>query len=195
MSQHSKKPHKIKCICPFCIPRKGRKHTPEELLKMSVASRGRANWSKGKTRADDPRIKGGPASTLEKEELRRQNISRTMKERGLGGYQPNSGRSRKEWYDSPIAGRVFLQSSYEVRYAKILDIRGVLWEKNWQSFPYVFEGKDCRYIPDFRLIETDEFIEVKGFETTRDLAKWLAFSKKLTIIKEKDLIALEILNR
>ena len=47
-----------------------------------------------------------------------------------GGYRQGSGRGKKQWYESKIAGRVFLDSSYEVAYAKYLDYCGINWIKN-----------------------------------------------------------------
>ena len=47
------------------------------------------------------------------------------------------------------------------------------------------------YIPDFYLPDTDEYIEVKGYETRRDAAKWAAFPHRLTVVKEADIRKLE----
>jgi hypothetical protein len=45
-------------------------------------------------------------------------------------------------------------------------------------------GKSHRYFPDFYLPETEEYIEIKGYKTERDEAKWKYFpkDKKLTIL-------------
>jgi hypothetical protein len=94
----------------------------------------------------------GRASTVEKELVRKIKISETAKRNGIsGGYRPNSGRSKKVWYESKIAGKVFLQSSWEVKLAEILDSKNIKWKKNWDSFSYNFKGKNHKYIPDFYL--------------------------------------------
>jgi hypothetical protein len=189
----------------------GRHLSAEHKARMSFAVR--AAWSGGKfdgkrrpnpskeTRsiaaqrwADERRAKGaipGKASTPEAEATRRRKLSEWAKLKGNGGYKPGSGRSRKSWHDSPTAGRVFLQSSYEVRYAIVLDRLGIAWEKNWKSFGYTFGGEERRYVPDFYLTQTDEYVEVKGYETKRDVAKWAAFPHRLTVVKEADLKRME----
>jgi hypothetical protein len=50
-----------------------------------------------------------------------------------------------------------------------------------------WENKRTNYIPDFYLIVTDEYIETKGYETEKDLAKWEAFPHKLTVLLRRDL--------
>jgi len=121
----------------------------------------------------------------------RKELSKRAIKAGIGGYKPGSGRSKGQWYESPIAGRVYLDSSYEVRYAKYLDENKIQWKKNTKKFPYVFEDKNLNYIPDFYLIESDEYIETKGYKTDKDEAKWKYFSYKLKILFNNNLKELE----
>lgn len=108
--------------------------------------------------------------------------------RQFGGPRLRGGRSKfQDWYESPTAGRVFLQSTYELEYAKRLDSQGISWVRNKKKFPYVFEGKLKNYYPDFYLVDEDVYVEVKGYQTERDLAKWKHFPYKLKIITGKDL--------
>jgi hypothetical protein len=44
-----------------------------------------------------------------------------------------------------------------------------------------------RYFPDFYIESIDLYIEVKGYETDRDRAKWLQFPEKLCIIKAAEI--------
>ena len=108
-----------------------------------------------------------------------------------GGYRQNSGIGKFSWYTSPIAGKVFLQSTYELRYAKYLDKTKTNWKKNKRSFHYVYENKSSKYFPDFYLPDLDEYHEVKGFIRPNDRAKWSQFPKSLKIIFKKDLEKLE----
>jgi len=65
-------------------------------------------------------------------------ISETTKRNpDMGGYRRGSGRSRGQGYESPISGKLYLDSSYELRYAKWLDKHGIKWEKNQDRFLYV----------------------------------------------------------
>lgn len=64
-----------------------------------------------------------------------------------------------------------LKGSWEVIVAKWLDSNNVIWEHETKSFDYEWNGKR-KYYPDFYLPEYDVYIEVKGFETDRDITKW-----------------------
>lgn len=46
---------------------------------------------------------------------------------------------------------------------------------------------DRTYYPDFYLPQDDLFIEVKGYETERDRAKWRDFPLKLKVIRKSDI--------
>lgn len=87
---------------------------------------------------------------------------------------------------------VDLHGTWELKYAIFLDENGVQWERNKNSFPYSYEGKERRYTPDFYLPETDEYVEIKGYKTEKDDAKWLQFpeDKKLKILMKEDLLTL-----
>lgn len=90
---------------------------------------------------------------------------------------------------------VDLHGTWELGYAKFLDKNNIKWVKNKDSFAYIYEGKERRYTPDFYLIESDEYIEIKGYKTDKDEAKWSQFPKhrKLTVLMKKDLKELKIL--
>jgi hypothetical protein len=130
----------------------------------------------------------GTALDPEKEKERRKKISETMKANpSAGGLREGSGRGVKTWYESPIAGRVYLRSTYELIYAKFLDSRQIKWKANKKSFEYLFEDKERRYYPDFYLIDEDCYVEIKGFKTKQDEAKWKVFPHKLKVLFGKDL--------
>ena len=90
---------------------------------------------------------------------------------------------------------VDLHGSWEVAYAKYLDANNIKWNRNKDSFPYIFNGKERRYTPDFYLIDTDEYIEIKGYKTEKDNAKWTQFpkEKKLIILMHAELKEMNIL--
>ena len=94
---------------------------------------------------------------------------------------------------------------------KIMPIIKELWNntispyKNWHNkikwfrcednFEYFYDGSIRQYTPDFYLYEHDLYIEVKGYATEKDIAKWKQFpkDKKLIILKEDDLKDLSII--
>jgi hypothetical protein len=165
------------------------------------AGKGRG-WNKGLPVPDSTRakisaaLKGkstGKASTPEAEILRRAKISETMKKNpNAGGYRTGSGVGKGSWHESNIAGRVWLDSTYEKRYAVLLDNQKIDWQRNSKSFEYVDEnGRTRKYIPDFYLPEAGVFIEIKGYETERDRCKWRDFPYKLNVLFESDIIKIE----
>jgi hypothetical protein len=90
---------------------------------------------------------------------------------------------------------VDLHGSWELAYAKYLDSNKIRWIRNTDSFLYKFEGKERRYTPDFYLIDTDEYIEIKGYKTEKDNAKWLQFPnhRRLKVFMHEDLLELGII--
>lgn len=114
------------------------------------------------------------------------------KKAGNGGYRVGSGRGKGTWYESYIAGKVYCDSSYELAYAKWLDENVIKWQRNNKKFPYIFEGKKLNYMPDFYLIDEDCYIEIKGFKTLKDKAKWEYFPLTLKVLFKQDLNNLKI---
>jgi len=87
---------------------------------------------------------------------------------------------------------VDLHGSWELSYAMYLDENKIKWVRNKDSFAYVFEGKTRKYTPDFFLVDTKEYVEVKGYNTEKDDAKWTQFPLALKVLMKKDLLELGI---
>ena len=84
----------------------------------------------------------------------------------------NRNRYAVGWYESPLAGRVYLESSYELAVAKDLDNSGINWRR--PSFlPWTDkDGVSRRYYPDFYLPNYDVYLDPKNpFITIRDTPK------------------------
>ena len=62
-----------------------------------------------------------------------------------GGYRENSGRWKQSWYESLFAGKVYLQSSWELKYAKYLDENKINWIRNTKRFKYLDDKNQERY--------------------------------------------------
>jgi hypothetical protein len=93
----------------------------------------------------------------------------------------NRGRTKQVEVDG-----VILQGSWEVKFYLWCKENNIVAEKVTHSFPYIWNG-NRQYFPDFYIPSLDLYIEVKGYETDRDRAKWLQFPKKLRIIKEQEI--------
>ena len=104
-----------------------------------------------------------------------------------GGLREGSGRGKKCWYESKIAGNVYVRSTYELEYVKWLDANNINWIGNKEKFEYQYEGKTRYYYPDFYLIDEKCYVEIKGFETLKDKEKWKQFKGKLKVLKYKEL--------
>lgn len=77
-----------------------------------------------------------------------------------------NGRTKKIEYNG-----ILLDGSWEFNFACWCDKNGITWERTKNGFEYVWNGNKI-YYPDFYLPEINIFVEVKGFERPRDIAKW-----------------------
>lgn len=112
----------------------------------------------------------------------------------------NNCKSRKDmcknnnrhagWYESPIAGKVWLESSWEVKVAKILDSANIKWARPKNTFEWIdVLGRSHKYYPDFYLCDYDTYLDPKNpFAIQRD-----AF--KINQVKEKHGIKLYIMTK
>lgn len=82
---------------------------------------------------------------------------------------------------------------WEVKFAMNLDDKNVEWRRPTEKFQYTFEGKIRNYTPDFWIPEMNSYIEIKGYTTPKDEAKWSQFPLKLIVLKGEDLVQLGIL--
>ena len=88
-----------------------------------------------------------------------------------------------------------LHGTWELKYAQYLDKNNIKWNRCKEQFDYFYDGKNRKYTPDFYLIESDEYIEIKGFKTDKDSAKWKQFPKDkiLKVLLKEDLQVLNII--
>lgn len=82
---------------------------------------------------------------------------------------------------------------WEVKFAMNLDDKNVKWRRPTEKFQYIFEGKSRNYTPDFWIPELESYVEIKGYTTPKDEAKWSQFPLKLIVLKGEDLVNLGIL--
>ncbi|MCK9434461.1 MAG: hypothetical protein M0R32_06460 [Candidatus Cloacimonetes bacterium] len=101
-----------------------------------------------------------------------------------GGYRAGSVRNFKSgWYESSVAGKVWLDSSYEFIMATYLDEKGYGWRKNTKGFSYFKEdGSEHLYVPDFYIQDLDLWVETKGYVVENDKRKLDAFPHKIVLI-------------
>jgi hypothetical protein len=105
----------------------------------------------------------------------------------FGGYKENSGRCKHISFAKKDGKIVKLQGTWEEKLAMFLDEKDIKWERNRVGYKYQFKNKEHQYFPDFYLPEHKIYIEVKGYETERDKAKWSEFPFKLFIVKKQEI--------
>jgi hypothetical protein len=93
----------------------------------------------------------------------------------------NRGRAKQIIYD----GIKFI-GQWEVDFYKWAKCENLDPQRPIIGFPYKWNGQRT-YFPDFYLPTIDVYVEVKGYETDRDVAKWSAFTDKLCIVKNKEI--------
>jgi hypothetical protein len=148
----------------------------------------------------------------------RKKISKTRIERGCGKGEKNywfgrTGESNPRygkpapkvtgaWYTKKDGSKVWMRSSWEIKFATLLDQKGKRWEYEPSCFPVTFvsvrkEGETLNgtYTPDF-FVE-GEWFEVKGFWRDDAKPKFEAFKaqypdEKITLLMKPELLALGI---
>lgn len=102
------------------------------------------------------------------------------KNKGRGGFRPNSGTSKKGWYKGYFCG-----SSWELAWLIYQLDHNIQVQRNKQGFTYVFNGKNKKYYPDF--IVNGEYIEIKNYITNQVIEKTKQFPYKLKLLYKSDL--------
>ena len=102
----------------------------------------------------------------------------------------------QSYSDNNIVGRskhftidnVRYNSTWEYEVALYLTENNIKWQrKNLKPLSYEWNQKWHLYFPDFLLIDHNIYIEVKGYETEKDRAKWLHSDKHVLVIKQKEI--------
>lgn len=96
-------------------------------------------------------------------------------------YKNFCGRAKKSLYRDE-----WMHSSWELEVAKWFDENNIKWTKKVRYFEYTWNNNTRKYFPDFYLEEFDLYVEVKGYETDRDLIKWKSIPN-LLILKDKEI--------
>lgn len=169
---------------------------------------GKTAWSKGLTKETDERIlknsltykknkelglhkdTSGENNSMKKHPEAKLKISKTCLEKSKKG----------EWHTSLAKGHHYnykgndLHCKWELLYAQWLDSQKINWIRPKDRFEYIYQNKKRYYTPDFYLPKTEEYVEVKGYATGKDYAKWKQFPKtlKLKVLKKKQLNELGI---
>lgn len=126
-------------------------------------------------------------------EERRKNHSIRMKEvvnENPTSYSSNNvcGRVKPIKIIDSLGNNSKCLGKWELLVSEFLTKQNIKWTNIiTENFQYVWNGTNHRYFPDFKLVETNTYIEVKGFERERDKEKWKQFPYKLIVIKKDEI--------
>jgi hypothetical protein len=112
-------------------------------------------------------------------------LSKALKGK-TGGYRVKSGTSK---FHGSYYNNVWMDSSWELEFAKRLDLLNIKWDRSKKLFiKYNIDNQDRKYYPDFYLSDYDLFIEIKGFYTTK-------FRQKIAAVLSQNNITLKIIDK
>lgn len=130
------------------------------------------------------RVKINPLTEIN----RREKIRLAINKRYSEGWEVKSGRALKYDYESPIAGKIKVDGTWELKVAKYLDSLGLKWKRNKERFKYInLKNSNSTYCPDFYIEDWNSFLEIKGYTTDLDRCKWKQFKSPLIIWTKKEL--------
>ena len=104
-----------------------------------------------------------------------------------------------ESYTSSNRGRVKqieyhglkFHGNWELTFYKYCEENHIKCERSSQSFPYYWNNSFHSYFPDFYLPDFGVWIEIKGYKTERDDAKWNQFPLKHVVIMKEEIKSIE----
>lgn len=84
----------------------------------------------------------------------------------------------------------YCQSSWELAYVIFCLDHNIKIIRNKERFSYIFGGVERSYFPDFYLIDSNQFVEVKGYYDDKTKAKEEQFpkDKKLVMLKKDQML-------
>lgn len=99
-----------------------------------------------------------------------------LSESKKGDKHPNFGKrmihGKRIWHLQSNGSWVAMRSNWEIAYASYLDKNGIIWEYEPKTF-MLSDGS--AYTPDFLLVDSGEWIEIKGWVRGRWLEKYKKF--------------------
>lgn len=117
-------------------------------------------------------------------EEHKEKLSKIMKD--VAKDNPNYSFSKNKYFKKEIINGFRMDSSWESIFANYLNKNDIKWVKNKKPFRYIFENEEHSYYPDFYLEDFNLYIEIKGQETEKDLAKYKSV-KDLIVLKQNDI--------
>jgi hypothetical protein len=99
-----------------------------------------------------------------------------------GGIRKGGGRGKKGWYKN-----FWCDSSWELAWIIYQLDHNIEFKRNKEGFDYIFKNEKHKYYPDFILLDSDEYIEIKGYLTEKVKEKIKQFPYKLNILDKNSI--------
>jgi len=100
--------------------------------------------------------------------------------KNAGGYRRGSGRGKHGKYKG-----IYCDSTWELAWVVYQTHHKVIFKRFDGFFEYEFLGRKHKYYPDF-ILQDGTLIEIKGYETKRDLVKYKSVIGHTLIILKRD---------
>jgi hypothetical protein len=98
----------------------------------------------------------------------RKKLSSSLKGK-TGGYRVKSGTGKKY---GGYYREIWLDSSWEIKFAQNLDAKNIKWERPTVGIFYTdIYGNRKKYYPDFFIPEKNQFVEIKGYNSPQSKFK------------------------
>jgi hypothetical protein len=104
----------------------------------------------------------------------RQNVRKGKESNFYGKIYHGKG----EWYTKLDGTQNWMRSSWEIKYAKYLDVKNILWEYEPKAFEITLNDINCTYRPDFYLVNENKYVEIKGYWRADAKSKFDAFKEQ-----------------
>lgn len=156
-----------------------------------------SRWSKHLSQETKDKIsKGNLGKRVSKKSRQKMSRSKSGEKCYWYGRPPpkSSSYGKGCYYNSPLQGKIWLRSTYELKYAKYLDLRCILWKYEYKTFKL---SNGTTYTPDFYLVKKKKYREIKGYMSKYAQEKIELFQKEYNknfkILYKEDLIKKGIL--
>ena len=152
-------------------------------------------WNKGLTASEHPSIASSKQKLKEYYKTHpgtgtgrvfsqetREKLSKAATIFNMTKFDRKSGRGKRGYYQG-----IYCQSSWELAYVVYLLEHDIPFIRNKKFFPYTYENKTHQYCPDFYLIDTDEYVEIKGYYDERSKTKARQFPETLIVLCKNEM--------
>ena len=164
--------------------------------KLPVYDTSKCGWNRGLTKNTDSRLKQS-AEAISKfyrahpekcwtqgnpmyDEKHKITHSESMKKVGKQFKGRAHPHTKAGWYKD-----IWCDSSWELAWVIYCIDHSIPFIRNSKGFDYVFNNENHTYFPDFYLIEKDTYVEIKGYCTEKDLAKFKYFPNSIEVIDDQ----------